>query len=73
MTTEIKKIIGTPKAEERSGSIFVHRWVRDRVSRLWFSSFPGTLNLKISPEDADFIRRWLCQGTRVIPPPEWLL
>ncbi|NLX90431.1 MAG: HAD-IA family hydrolase [Firmicutes bacterium] len=73
MTTEIKKIIGTIQSGRgEAGQFLSIDWVRDQCQSICgFSSFPGTLNLKISPEDADFIRRLACaRGTRVIPPPE---
>lgn len=71
MTTEIKKITGTIQSGRgEAGQFLAIDWVSDQCRQICgFSSFPGTLNLKISPEDADFIRRLACaRGTRVIPP-----
>ena len=47
-------------------------WVRDQcIEKAGFEPFPGTLNLKVSPEDFNFFRRRSCsRGERLIPPPE---
>ena len=71
MTTEIRKITGTIQSGRgEAGQFLAIDWVREQCRQICgFSSFPGTLNLKISPKDADFIRRLACaRGMRVIPP-----
>ncbi|RJX29116.1 MAG: DUF120 domain-containing protein [Dethiobacter sp.] len=45
-------------------------WVREQcLKRAGFDPFPGTLNLKVSLDDFNFIRRLSCaRGERLIPP-----
>jgi HAD superfamily hydrolase (TIGR01509 family) len=71
MAAEIKKITGTIQSGRgEAGGFLSIDWVREQCGQICgFSLFPGTLNVIISPEDADFIRRLACaRGTRVIPP-----
>lgn len=71
MAAEIKKITGTIQSGRgEAGGFLSIDWVSGQCRQICgFSLFPGTLNVEISPGDADFIRQLACaRGTRVIPP-----
>jgi len=72
MTAERQKIIQGKLVQgrgEAKGFMQVN-WVREQcLRRAGFDPFPGTLNLKVSLEDFNFIRRLSCaRGERLIPP-----
>jgi HAD superfamily hydrolase (TIGR01549 family) len=72
MVTEKHKIIQGKLVQgrgEAKGFMQVD-WVREQcLRRAGFDPFPGTLNLKVSLDDFNFIRRLSCaRGERLIPP-----
>ena len=73
MTAETtRKITGTIQSGRGEAGQFLDiDWVREQCQKICgFTSYPGTLNLKIGREDADFLRQTACaRGVRVIPPP----
>lgn len=69
---EEKRIEGTVIPGKGEAHAFLQiNWVKERFfEKRGFIPFPGTLNLKVGPEDFDYLRRLaFSRGEKLIPPP----